>query len=593
MSKRWFELHSHDKKDKAGLNTDLPQILLIGNPNVGKSVIFSKLTGNEVMASNYAGTTVSFSSGTTVFENKKANIIDVPGTYSLDASSDAERVAVQFLSSKVDNVIFVLDATNLERNLNFALQVRELGLPMVFALNLIDVAEQKGIHIDVKTLEEELGFPVVPTVAVRNIGLALLAKKAFSEPKKEDIQIPEKMTNDQRWGEVGRIISKVQRLEHRHATFLERLGDQMIMPFPGILIAFFVLALSLGIVVGGGKALRSVLLLPIVNDVYAPFIQNLVSSFIAEGMLRNILIGEYGVLIKGIEWPFALVLPYVFLFYIVFSFLEDTGYLPRLGVLADSLMRRIGVQGGDLIPMIMGYGCAVPAILGSRNATTYKQRLIVSSLVALAIPCASQTGAFIALLGERSWVVLILVYIVSLLTILITGMILRKIVPGKSDTILIEVPNLLWPNLQAWLKKIWIRTKHFMFEAEVPMLLGIVVAALVAETGILLRFSVIMEPIVVHWLGLPKEATISLILGVIRRELAVLPLIEMDLTMVQLFVGSVVALFYIPCLAVVGVLVKEFGLKVGASISALTIVFALIFGGVINQFMRLISLLGV
>lgn len=581
-------MHSHSNPKEITQSLDIPKILLVGNPNVGKSVIFSKLTGYEVIASNYPGTTVTYSSGKIKLQAKQAILTDVPGIYSLEAASSAEEVAVNMLNASADVIICVLDATNLERNLNFALQLKELGVPLVFALNMIDVAEQKGIHINASALQKELGCPVIPTVAVRNIGLTELANKAFDGINRDDLSTARKISSEDRWKEVGRITAAVQRLEHRHSTFWERFGDSMIMPFPGILIAFLVLIASLAFIAGGGRALRAAILLPVINDVYTPFVSNVVSAIIPEGMMRNILIGDYGVLIKGVEWPFALILPYVFLFYIVLSFLEDTGYLPRLGVLGDGIMRRLGVQGSDLIPLMLGYGCAIPAILGTRTSTTYKQRLIVSSLVALAVPCISQTGAFIALLGDRSVLVLILVYFTSVSVVFFGGMLLKRLVPGQSSTILIEVPNLLMPNPNALFKKMWIRLKHFMIEAGMPMLIGIAFASLVAETGLLTQLSKLMEPVVINWLGLPAEASLSLILGIIRRELAVLPLLEMNLSTVQLFIGSIVTLFYIPCLAVLGVLTRELGFKVAALISVSTILFAFLFGGLLNQAINII-----
>lgn len=581
-------MHSHSNPKEIPQSLDIPKILLVGNPNVGKSVIFSKLTGYEVIASNYPGTTVTYSSGKIKLQAKQAILTDVPGIYSLEAASSAEEVAVNMLNAGADVIICVLDATNLERNLNFALQLKELGVPLVFALNMIDVAEQKGVHINASALQKELGCPVIPTVAVRNIGLTELANKAFDGINRDDLSAARKISSEDRWKEVGRITAAVQRLEHRHSTFWERFGDSMIMPFPGILIAFLVLIASLAFIAGGGRALRAAILLPVINDVYTPFVSNVVSAIIPEGMMRNILIGDYGVLIKGVEWPFALILPYVFLFYIVLSFLEDTGYLPRLGVLGDGIMRRLGVQGSDLIPLMLGYGCAIPAILGTRTSTTYKQRLIVSSLVALAVPCISQTGAFIALLGDRSVLVLILVYFTSVSVVFFGGMLLKRLVPGQSSTILIEVPNLLMPNPNALFKKMWIRLKHFMIEAGMPMLIGIAFASLVAETGLLTQLSKLMEPVVINWLGLPAEASLSLILGIIRRELAVLPLLEMNLSTVQLFIGSIVTLFYIPCLAVLGVLTRELGFKVAALISVSTILFAFLFGGLLNQAINII-----
>lgn len=582
-----------EKKSKAAFDDEL-KVLLMGNPNVGKSVIFSKLTGMNVIASNYTGTTVSFTKAEININGKKATLIDVPGVYSLNSTSKAEEVAVSILENEnADAIICVIDATNLERNLYLALELKEKNIPIVFAVNLSDVAASQGIEIDIEVLEEELAAPVIPTIAIRNKGLREIlntVSEAIYSNKKTDEE-REKLTEDELWKRSEDIAKKVQKIRESDPTFLEKMGDLMLKPFPGIPIAFLVIALMLGVVVGGGKALRGGLLLPLINNLYAPFVKSLVSKFVSEGILYNILVGEYGVLIKGIEWPFALVLPYVFLFYVALSFLEDSGYLPRLGVLVDGILKRIGLNGGNIIPIIMGYGCAVPAILGSRAATTKKERIIIASIVSLSVPCVAQTGAFISLLGEQSVLALIAVYLISFFAMFISGVIAKKLIPGKSDPILLEIPNLLMPDVKALLKKISIRTKHFMIEAEIPMVLAIAFAALVVETGALNAAARFIEPFVGGWLGLPKEATLGLILGVLRRELAVLPLLELDLSTIQLLVASVVALFYLPCLSVLAVLIKEFGVKIALIISSFTFVTAFVAGGLINQLSKIINLL--
>ena len=582
-----------EKKSNAAFDNEL-KVLLMGNPNVGKSVIFSKLTGMNVIASNYTGTTVSFTKGEININGRKATLIDVPGVYSLKSTSKAEEVAVSILENEnADAIICVIDATNLERNLYLALELKEKNIPMVFAVNLSDVAANQGIEIDIEALEEELAAPVIPTIAIRNKGLREILNKvseAIYSNKKTDEE-REKLTEDELWKRSEDIAKKVQKIRESDPTFLEKMGDLMLKPFPGIPIAFLVIALMLGVVVGGGKALRGGILLPIINNLYAPFVKSLVSKFVSEGILYNILVGEYGVLIKGIEWPFALVLPYVFLFYVALSFLEDSGYLPRLGVLVDGILKRIGLNGGNIIPIIMGYGCAVPAILGSRAATTKKERIIIASIVSLSVPCVAQTGAFISLLGEQSVLALIAVYLISFFAMFVSGVIAKKLIPGKSDPILLEIPNLLMPDIKALLKKISIRTKHFMIEAEIPMVIAIAFAALVVETGVLNAAAGFIEPFVGGWLGLPKEATLGLILGVLRREFAVLPLLELNLSTIQLLVASVVALFYLPCLSVFAVLIKEFGVKTALIISSFTFVTALVVGGLINQISNIISLL--
>lgn len=574
--------HGNDKQNISNKNGF--EILLMGNPNVGKSVIFSRLTGREVLTANYTGTTVSFTKGTIKYKDKKATLIDVPGTYSLEATSPAEEVAVNLLKQGAHVIICVLDATNLERNLNLAFQIMQYRLPMVIALNLTDVAERQGIYINAEKLERELGVPVIPTVAIRNMGLDELLEKALLVAEghfPSNKQVP--INQDERWQEVGRITEKVQILEHHHPTFRDKLNEWTLQPFPGLPIAITVLIIAMALVVGGGKALRTFILLPLVFDYYVPLITSIVSQFVAEDLLLNVLVGEYGVLVKGIEWPFALILPYVLLFYIAISYLEDSGYLPRLGVLVDAFLQRIGLQGGSIIPFIMGYGCAVPAILGTRAATTDKERYILTGLVVLAVPCVAQTGAFISLLGDRSMLVLILMFLISFLAIIVSGIVLNRFIPGKTDYMTLEIPNLLLPSWHALYKKIWIRLKHFFFDAEVPLLIGILIAALLVETDFLYTISDYIEPIVVSWLGLPAEASLALLLGIIRRELAVLPLLELNLSTMQLFVGSLIALFYLPCLSAFAVLIKEFNFKFAISLSLFTIVFAIFIGGLVNH----------
>ncbi|MBU9713470.1 50S ribosome-binding GTPase, partial [Bacillus tamaricis] len=320
--------------------------LLMGNPNVGKSVIFSKLTGRQVLAANYVGTTVSFTKGELIGSKGKTSLIDVPGTYSLKATSQAEKLAIQLLDEDVDAIIFVLDATNLERNLLLSIELLQRDIPIIFALNLIDVAERMGITIDVPLLEKLLGVPVIPTIAVRNIGLNKLmstCNRVVKNPYKyinsvpQNIESPHELAKD--------IVRMVEKTEERTPTFMEKFGDRAMVPFPGIPIAFFVLIFALAVVVGGGKGLRAIIFLPLLNNIYTPFVEGMVNRFVTEGIIHSLLVGEFGVLIKAFEWPIALILPYVFLFYIVLSVLEDSGYLPRLGVLMDGLLRKIGVQG--------------------------------------------------------------------------------------------------------------------------------------------------------------------------------------------------------------------------------------------------------
>lgn len=564
------------------------KILLIGNPNVGKSVIFSALTGIHVMSSNFAGTTVTYTKGTLLLEGEEHQLIDVPGTYALSATSEAEEVAVNFLQSGALAVVCVLDATNLTRNLNLALELLQYNLPVVFCLNLMDIAKRKGIEVDIVQLEKELGVPVIETVAVKGEGfeelkksLATLVSQVAHSPQKEKQKSPT-LSQEELWKRSAEISNKVQHTTEKTPNFLDKLGSDLVKPYPGIPIAILIMVISLALIVGGGKGLRIVAFIPLVNGMIIPFFQNLIGGMGLPTLLNDILIGEYGILVIGFEWPIALILPYVTLFYIVFTFWEDCGVLPRMAVLFDGLMSKMGVQGGSLIALVMGYGCAVPAIIGTRTATTRKERIIITAMVCFAVPCISQSAALFALLSSHSLAMVVAVFALSFLVVFLVGLVTGKMLKGTIDPIMLEIPNLLLPEKKAYGKKLLVRLKGFLLEAEGPMMIAVVFAAVLKESGMLDGFASLLEPIISGFLGLPKEAVIVLLLGVIRREMAVAPLLDMDLNTLQLFVGATVTLLYLPCLSVFGVLAKEFDAKVAIGIGVSTFSTAILLGGLIN-----------
>lgn len=589
------------EKPQAMLRDD--NILLMGGPNVGKSVFFSELTGVYVVSSNYTGTTVSFMEGDiTLSEGNTYHMIDVPGTYTMDATSDAERVAVSFMESNPKAILFVLDATNLEGGIRLALELKSYNVPIVYALNMVDVAQRKGLEVNIPLLSQKLGGPVVPTVAVKKEGMEDIkeALQAAVDGKIscdatsltcEGCPMAEKAQDTygkEYWEKAGEIATAVTTNIHEELNFVDRLGNAMMRPWPGIPIAILVILVSLGLVVGGGKALRSVLLLPLVNDIIVPFFRSLFTRITSPGIFQNVLIGEYGIFVISFEWILALVTPYVILFYIVFSFLEDSGYLPRLAVLFDNVMRKVGVQGGSLINIMLAFGCAVPAIIGTRSATTQKERLVTTTMICFAIPCISQTGALLSLTGSYSFWMLIGTVLTAFIIFVISGLVSSKIFKGEVDPLVIEVPNLLIPEKKAYWTKLKVRIKEFLLEAEGPMLIAIVIAAIFKETGMLDGFARLLEPIMSGWLGMPKEAVIVLILGIVRREMAVAPLLAMNLTPLQMFTGAVVGMLYLPCLSVFAILAKEFNAKVALGITLTTTATALFVGGLVNQIGHLI-----
>lgn len=255
--------------------------------------------------------------------------------------------------------------------------------------------------------------------------------------------------------------------------------------------------------------------------------------------------------------------------------------MPRLAVLLDGILNKMGLSGAAIIPLLLGYGCAIPSILSTRTMEDKKKRMIVSTMVCLSVPCVAQSGAFIALLAERSVTLVLVLFLFSLTAAFLSGLFLSKIFKVKKTPMIQEVPDLLLPDWRMFGKKLWIRVKHFLTNGAIPMVYIIGAASILYETGVLAYVGVFLEPLVTGWLGLPSEASTPLILGIFRRELAVLPLLEMELSNLQLFVGAVIALFYVPCVAVLGVLAKEYGAKVSAGVLAFTIIFSMFIGGVI------------
>ena len=558
------------------------KILLMGNPNVGKSIFFTELTGIHAISSNYAGTTVSFMEGRFAVGGKEYTLIDVPGIYSLVPTSEAESVATRFVESGASAIICVLDASNLERNLRLALELRQYNIPLVYTLNLMDVASRHGVSVNAKLLEEELSAPVVETVAVKKQGLDTLIKQL-----EKVLEATQPNTSEYECNDIWELSKEItRRVSSKNATSLssiDKLGEDMMKPLPGIPIAILVMAATIGVVVGGGRFLRAFFLLPLVNGIIVPFFRNVFSALIPEGMLLNILIGEFGIFVISFEWILALIFPYVLLFYVAFTFLEDTGFLPRISVLFDNIMRKLGMQGGSLIHVLMGYGCAVPAIIGSRAATSRKERIVISVAICFAIPCISQTGALISLLAAYSWWMLPAMVAFSFLLFVVATMVAGSFVKGNVDPLLIEIPNLLVPNPKAYGRKLLTRMKHFLHDAEVPMMAAIIIAAFLSETGVLAVIATYAQPLVSGWLGLPAEAVTALILGIVRREMSVAPLLALNLTPLQAFVGGAVSLMYLPCLSVFAILAKEFKVKIALAIALSTIIVALFVGGVINH----------
>ncbi|MFC1964696.1 FeoB small GTPase domain-containing protein [Chloroflexota bacterium] len=564
------------------------KILLVGNPNVGKSVVFSRLTGVRVMASNYPGTTVSHTSGFMKLGEEAAELTDVPGTYTLEPTSEAEEIATRMLGTG-EVVINVVNATNLERNLYLTLQLLERDLPVVVALNMWDDTKHRGIHIDLDKLRKLLGVPVIPTVAITGEGIRELVDNI---PNAVSPGAPVR-TRDERWAAIGSIIDEVQHITHRHHTWLERLQDASVKPLTGGIMALVVMVSAFLVVRFIGESLIAYILDPLFDTLWAPVILRLSDFMGGAGLLHSIVIGgitggevdfiqSFGLLTSGLYVPFAMVLPYIISFYLVLGLLEDTGYLPRLAVLMDTIMHRLGLHGYAIIPSLLGFGCNVPAILATRILESKRERFIAATLISIAIPCAALQAMIFGLVGDRGAQYVLLVYGTLFVVWIILGLILNRTVRGFSPELLIEIPPYRRPPWGTVLRKLWMRSYGFLTDA-IPIILGaIVVVNILYFFGIFDAIARITAPVVTGVLGLPKEAVTALTIGFLRKDVALGMLAALSLSTEQLVVGSVVLAMSFPCIATFVVLVRELGVvnmlkAVGIMISA-----AIIVGGVLN-----------
>jgi ferrous iron transport protein B len=564
------------------------KILLMGNPNVGKSVIFSRLTGVRVVSSNYPGTTVSYTSGFMKTGDDTAEIIDVPGTYTLEPTSEAEEIALDMLKSG-DVVIDVVDATNLERNLYLTLQLLERNIPVVVALNLWDDTKHRGISIDRKKLETILGVPVIATSGLTGQGIKDLAESIPSATTSDITP----MNRDERWAFVGKIIDNIQTITHRHHRWFERLEDASVKPKTGLFIAAAVLAISYYIIRFIGENLINYVLDPLFHSIWLPLLTKLSVVMGGGGFLHDVIVGKiisgnihfiesFGLLSSGLYVPLAMVLPYIISFYLVIGLLEDIGYLPRLAVLLDTTMHKIGLHGFAIVPTLLGLGCNVPAIMATRVLESRRERFIAATLVSIAIPCASAQAMIFGLVGKFGGKYVAMVYGTLFLVWIILGFILNKILKGLSPELLIEIPPYRLPPWGIVFQKLFYRIDNFLREAVPIILAAVFVINMLFISGIFDYVASFAAPVITGIWGLPEESVVAIVIGFIRKDAALGMLALSALTAKQMVIGSVVLTMFFPCIATFVVLLRELGLRDFLKSMAIMIVSSLLVGGTLN-----------
>ncbi|MFH1387487.1 MAG: ferrous iron transporter B [bacterium] len=570
----------------------MKKILLIGNPNVGKSVFFSRLTGTQVIASNYPGTTVELTRGYMLVNNETYEVIDIPGTYTLCPTCKAEEVACELIKSG-DLVINIVDATNLERNLYLTLELMEQKAPVIVALNMWDDTKHRGIHIDVKQLEEWLGVPVVATTAVTGEGFVRLIERI---PEARTPMVRAHSLED-RWKDIGNIITKAQHLEHRHHTFWERIQDLTIKPKTGIPFALLVAFISFNFVRFIGEGLINYLANPFFISIWQPLLMKLSALLGHGGIIHNVLVGKlingnidyvqsFGVLSTAFYVEFAMVLPYIVAFYFLLGILEDSGYLPRLAILMDNLMHHVGLHGFAIVPTLLSFGCNVPGILATRILESKRERFIASTLISIGVPCAALQAMIIGVLGKHGGWPVLAVYTILALTWLVLGLLLNWLTPGFSPELLLEIPPYRFPPVRLLIKKTWWRIKQFIREAVPVVTAGVLAVNILYLLNVFDFIASLTAPIVSGLLGLPKEAIAAIVIGFLRKDVAVGMLAPLSLSIKQLIVASVVLSMFFPCVATFVIILKELGWKDMLKSTGIMILTSLLVGGLVNLFLR-------
>lgn len=590
-------------------------ILLIGQPNVGKSVLFSKLTGIRTITSNYAGTTVSYSKGTLNLAGQDYVVIDAPGTYSLEPLDDAARVALDLIDG-AKRIINVVDSTHLERNLALTFELLEQKKPILVALNLNDEARHKGINIDVEKLKKHINVPVIPISALTGEGINSLLSVIKAVPAgiqaianetshpAHHPHIPSK--NDKAsehighihldpknvWRKIADISSDVESFTNKKHSFTDWLDDVSLNPIWGAFIALLVLGLSFFLVryigeglVGGAEYLFDTFWLPVMTKF---------SAFLGgKGFIHSVLIGSiidghidfkqsFGVLTSGLFIPFAAVLPYIISFYFILSILEDTGYLPRLAIFMDGIMHKVGLHGYAIIPTMLGLGCNVPGILATRVLETKEQRFITATLISIAIPCVPMQAMIIGALGSYGFMPIAFVYGFLILVWFVVGFLLKYYVKEYRPELLIEIPPYRLPSIRALSTKLVMRVWEFLKDALLLVMLAILIVDILYYAGVFNYIADVTAPVVTAMWGLPKDAIVPLLIGILRKDAAVGVFSALDLNLKQLVTGIIILAMFFPCVASFSVLVKELGAKYALKSVAIVLVSAFIAGMLIN-----------
>ncbi|MFZ3223386.1 MAG: ferrous iron transport protein B [Rugosibacter sp.] len=647
----------------------MTSIALVGQPNVGKSVIFHRLTGRYVNVSNYPGTTVEVTRGA-LRDRPGQMLLDTPGVLTLPARSEDEQATAHILlNEQLKTLVQVGDAKNLRRTVQLALLLAEAGVPMVLALNMMDEVRARGMAFDTGRLATELGLSVVPTVATGNEGIAALSSAmdvakvpVFRLAYANDIEaavddlvgmLPkahlsarviallylagdkatetwlasqaEKQAGSQnidlsalaarrellqekfveplaevlqraRMTAADAIVQRVMKNAGQTGNALvQRIGQWSVHRWYGWPIVALVLYAVYAFV---GQFGAGVLVGWLENDLFKgiinPWFQQLVTTWVPFVWLQQFLVGPYGLWTMGMTYAIALILPIVTTFFIAFGILEDSGYFARLSVLSNRAFKMLGLNGRAILPMVLGLGCVTMATLTTRILHTPRERLIVTFLLALAIPCSAQLGVVMGMLASYGMGAF-LIWLGTVIFILFTvGWLSGKLVKGKRIPLMTELPPMRLPMLSNVAKKTWSRLKWYLEEVIPLFLIGAALMFVLDLIGFLPWLIKAGEPLVTGWLGLPKEASAALLMGFLRRDFGATGLFALgsSLSPEQGLVGLVTLTIFVPCIASTMMIIKEQGLKTAVIMTGIIIPLAFLIGGLMHRALLLVGFTG-
>ena len=630
-------------------------IALTGQPNVGKSLLFNRLTGSRVAVSNYPGTTVAVDRGQITIGQDTYDLWDLPGMYSLLPITEEERVAkMALLNNRPDYILHVVDARNLTRMLPLALELSETGLKVILVVNMMDEARREGISIDAARLSKETGIPVVPTVAVTGKGLNQIIYHILNyqrnnhhevipfEPAIEEqmaaiqeilegrytvdnrslaqllmqqdtdagalvlerdpggyeqirqlVEQTEKQINESLiyrmkiriHGEAERISQPVtSQVKKKRFNLGEKLSSLMTRPLTGVPIMLGILYLVFYKFVGvfGAGTVVDLIEGKLFGQYINPAIAEGIKSLTASEAVRQLIIGDYGLVTLGFTYAIAIILPVVGTFFFAFSIIEDTGYLPRLSLLIDRIFKKIGLSGRAVIPMVLGLGCDTMATITTRTQETNRERVIATLLLALAIPCSAQLGVIFALLAPFPNALLVWT-VVIIGNFLLVGFLVSRVMPGQKPTFFMELPPLRIPKLGNVLAKTYTRIIWYLKEVFPLFIIASVAIWLLQITGVFPYILKGLEPLV-NAIGLPDNTSDVFLFGFFRRDYGAAGLYDMRemLSANQLTIAAVVLTLFVPCIAQLMVMFKERGTQTALGIFGFVLVLAFSTGLLLN-----------